>query len=170
MAAMRPLLLFDVDGALIPYGRAEAGSLVCSGIGANAEQIRFTAELPGWLAELSDAFELAWATSWELAANKELSPLLGLPQLRTILFEDEVPPGTDFKLPAIRRFVRDRPFAWIDDVIGNDAHAWVAAGKVLALLVQTRADRGIERDQVDELLAFADEVTRREPWATTSAR
>lgn len=166
---MKPLVLLDVDGVVIPHGRVDAGSLIYPGIGTDAEQVRFAPELPGWLGRLGESFELAWATSWGLAANEELSPLLGLPQLRTILFENEVPPGADLKLPAIKRFVGDRPFAWIDDVIGNDAHAWVEARKIPALLVQTSADRGLGRDHVEELLAFAAEVRDREPWATTSA-
>ena len=62
---------------------------------------------------------------WHEEANFALAPMVGLPQLPFIRFADEdAVPGCTWKLPAIRRHVRDRAFAWIDDDIGTDCHAW----------------------------------------------
>jgi hypothetical protein len=67
--------------------------------------------------------------------------------------------GSTWKLPAIRRYVRARPFAWVDDEIGADAHRWARRRSVPTLLLDIRPDRGLMQNDVDALLQFAATVT-----------
>jgi hypothetical protein len=60
--------------------------------------------------------ELAWATTWGHEANRLFGPVLGLPPLPVIEFagpqSDTLP---TWKYPAVARFARGRPLAWLDD-------------------------------------------------------
>jgi hypothetical protein len=101
-----------------------------------------------------------WATSWGHEANDVLSPLFGLSALPVIEFGDtSFKIGTTWKLPVIKRFVRDRPFALLDDEIGADAHRWARRRSAPPLLVDVRPGRGLTQDHVDALLQFAATVT-----------
>lgn len=148
----RPLLLLDVDGVLCPLGRDRPG-LVTARVGG--EIVRYEQETPARLRRLGDAFRLVWATSWEAAANDELGPVLGLPFLPFLRFDDEVDLGTSYKLPAIQRYVGERPFAYVDDDIGHDTLDWAEARSQPSLILTIPADRGLQQDDVDALLAFA---------------
>jgi hypothetical protein len=106
-------------------------------------------------------FRLVWATGWNHEANEKLSPLFGLPLLPVIEFWDVAfKAGTTWKLAPIRRFVRDRPFAWVDDEIGADAHRWARKRPGPTLLLDVRADIGLTSHHVDALLRFAAAVSR----------
>lgn len=152
-----PLLLLDVDGVLCPFGGDCDAGLLHGPTGV--EHIRYAAQLPCRLERLAEHFQLVWATAWEDEANDVLADALRLPQLPVIRFDDSTGPGESWKLPAIRRFVRDRPFAWIDDDIGFDAHAWAAGRGVPTLMLDILADRGLLEPDVARLLAFAAELS-----------
>lgn len=116
-------MLLDVDGPLNPH-RAE-------GVPAGYERHVVTEGTKTWrlllnrqhgveLNALAGAFDLVWASSWEHGANRLLGPLLGLPELPTILWPDRprVHRGS-WKTPYVADWVGDRPFAWVDDEIGE---------------------------------------------------
>lgn len=153
-----PLLLLDVDGVLRPLGGSNAtAELVIDG--PDLEIIFFDPELPGRLERLSDHFELTWATMWERDANKHLAPALGLPPLRWVAFDDEDgSPGVSAKLPAVRRFVAERPFAWIDDDLGNDVIKWCSERSIRSLALEIDPTTGLCDSHVEELIAFALEL------------
>ena len=159
-ALRRPLLLLDIDGTLVPLGPPDGIDLLEPPVGGDHAYVRYRPELSGWMARLAEAFELVWATSWGVDANHVLSPLLGLPPLPVVPITDEAGPGETLKLPAIRRFVGERPFAWIDDDIGEDARTWVDLRVEVSPghLVMTQADRGIDEGHVHELLEFAEDT------------
>ncbi|MEA2170151.1 MAG: hypothetical protein QOF76_3451 [Solirubrobacteraceae bacterium] len=148
----KPLLLLDIDGVLCPLG-AITDDLVRVRVGEAA--VRYDPATPERLRRLGEAFRLVWATSWEDAANEELGPLLGLPPLPFLRFDDDVELGESYKLPAIRRYVGDRAAAYVDDDMGNDTIAWAAARTAPTLVLPIQADRGLQDDHVAQLLRFA---------------
>ncbi|HEY3560102.1 MAG TPA: HAD domain-containing protein [Kribbella sp.] len=121
---MRPLLLLDFDGPLNPhaadgvppgYRRHEITE------GAKTWRILLNPQHGIQLNALADTFDLVWATSWEHGANRLLGPLLGLPELPTILWPDHRTPVRrgSWKAPYVAAWVGDRPFAWVDDELGD---------------------------------------------------
>jgi len=122
--------------------------------------LRYGLNTAARLQRLAGAFRLVWATSWEEEANEVISPLFGLPALPVIFFNDEAQLGESWKLPAIRRHVGDRPFAYVDDDIGNDAHEWARQRDAPTLLLAIRGDRGLSADDVDDLMDFAARIAR----------
>jgi hypothetical protein len=150
----RPLLLMDVDGVLCPLGDRGREPLIDAGRFGHT-YLRYGAATPQRLQQLGEAFRLVWATSWEHEANEVVGPLLGLPPLPVIVFDDDAGEGESWKLPAIKAFVGDRPFAYIDDDIGRDAEDWAARRHAPTLLLPIKGDRGLLAPDVEELLRFA---------------
>ncbi|HEY3471150.1 MAG TPA: hypothetical protein VGL47_38865 [Amycolatopsis sp.] len=119
---MRPLILLDVDGPLSPWAaprhakpagyaehswRLSRWSRKRQRIWLNpAHGPRLVA-----LAGSADA-ELAWATSWEHRANRQVGPAIGLPPLPVVEFAGEQP---TWKFGPVARFAAGRPLAWFDD-------------------------------------------------------
>ncbi len=152
-APPRPLLLVDVDGPLNPYAAAphrrppgyRTHRLMTPRWEA-AERARLTAYgLPNkapkplrvWLnpdhgpALAALPFALVWATTWEDEANGYVAPVLGLPDLPFVAWTSPRPPSVDgvfWKTPEIVAWADGRPFAWVDDEIGEADRDWVAAG------------------------------------------
>jgi hypothetical protein len=124
---MRPLLLLDFDGPLNPhravgvppgYERHEIAE------GARTWRVLLNPLHGVELNALADSFELVWASSWEHGANRLLGPLLGLPGLPTILWPDRTPVRRgSWKSPYVADWVGDRPFAWVDDEVGETEKA-----------------------------------------------
>jgi len=52
-------------------------------------------------------------------------------------------------------WVGDRPCAWIDDDLHEDAWTWAAGRSVPTLLIEVDMTEGIARRHVDRLLAWA---------------
>jgi hypothetical protein len=151
-APEKPLLLLDIDGALSPYiepGEAGADNLWwVTGLEGVAPQ------LPDWLANLSQHYEIVWATSWEDEANVLFGPRLGLEQLPVIHFTR----GTNdenAKLSNVLEYVGSRPFAWVDDDLYDAAYDAAQRHVSPTLLIRTKRLVGLTPEHVKELLAFA---------------
>jgi len=158
----KPLLLLDVDGVLRPFGHDEGHVEAV----LDFDPIRYDPQTPARLARLAAQFRLVWATAWEDAANDLLAPLFELPPLPVIRFDDQVAISDSWKLPAIKRFVGEHPFAWIDDDVGPDAHRWAGTRGVATLLLDIEPQRGLHAGHEQELLAYAASVNpgaRRSP-------
>lgn len=163
MAPEIPLLLVDVDGVLSlfgfdfgarPYGRP---ALI-----DGSPHLISTAAGP-ILRRLAASFEPVWCTGWEDRADDHLPYLLDLPRPWPHVPIDcgSTGPGTSlaghWKLAPIDAFAgRDRPLAWVDDVLGAECEAWAAARPGPTLLVQTDPAVGLTGVHEAALLAWRD--------------
>ncbi|WP_063772002.1 HAD domain-containing protein [Kitasatospora mediocidica] len=149
-ASARPLLLLDVDGPLNPYaampdGRPEGYQeyRLMPPSWEAAERKRLSTwgrptmrpvPLPVWLnpdhgpALSALPFDLVWATTWEAEANTFIAPILGLPELPFITWtSSRTTPskGLFWKTPEIASWAQGRPFAWLDDELGDADRTWL---------------------------------------------
>jgi hypothetical protein len=121
--------------------------------------VTFSEHLSDRLAMLAGRFALVWATSWGHAASQALAPVLGLPELPVISFRGApTRRGGTWKLSAVKRFVRDRPMAWVDDELGRDAHRWAQRRAEPTLLIDINPSWGLAEAHVHVLIEFADRL------------
>ncbi|WP_245778007.1 HAD domain-containing protein [Lentzea xinjiangensis] len=143
--AVLPLLFLDVDGPLLPFG----GDIAHHGPDhANPLLARLDPMHGPWLAALP--CELVWATTWMDDANDLLVPLLGLPRLPVVTWQDDreaetadARRGLHWKTRGLAAWAGGRPFAWVDDEIGENDRAWTARHHPQALLHRVDPRRGL---------------------------
>jgi hypothetical protein len=155
-----PILFVDIDGVISLFGFNRAAP--------PAGRFHTVDGIPHWigeraalhLARLSPRFELVWASGWEERANEHLPFLLGLAgELPTLSFDDNKTFGeAHWKIAAVDGYASGRPAAWIDDSLDERCHAWAESRSEPTLLVETDPAVGITDEQVERLLAWADEV------------
>ncbi|MFD7668901.1 HAD domain-containing protein [Streptomyces sp. NPDC059788] len=163
----RPLLFLGIDGVLnpvLPTAGFTAHSLLDFTVLLSVDHV-------DWLRELSDTYDLVWATTWEHDANTHIAPLLELPRLPVVEFtgprghpESRGAAGHDGApgriWPRLLRYAGRRPFAWVDDVIAESL-LHLSRGRPDRLLIPVDPGRGLLRGHVDRLLAAP-------PWSAPS--
>ena len=107
-----------------------------------------------WLHELALSFDLVWATTWGATANTTFGHFYGLPALPHVELVDLPRIGTR-KLAAVASYVGDRPVAWLDDELYEDAEAWAHARTAPTLLLRTAPYVGLRVEHIDVLRLFA---------------
>ncbi len=111
LVSLTPLLLIDVDGVLNPHvrpGTTPGAQYATHRIGEQV--VRLTPSHGEWLHRLAELYELAWATTWEADANALIGPIIGAPpNLPVLSLTDRDAKDWTWKLPAVERFVADRP-------------------------------------------------------------
>lgn len=152
MIRVRPLLLVDVDGVLLPFPGRRPGF---DGDAIEGAPHGFHPEHGAWLRELAAGYELAWCSMWGERANRDIGPRLGLPPLPVVELWDEEDGLDRWKLPGVRRFAADRPLAWIDDAFDTPTRAWARDRAAPTLLCGIGHRTGLSRRHVHRLLAFA---------------
>jgi hypothetical protein len=172
----RPLLYLDVDGPLNPYAakperRPEGYSthrMKPEGwIAQHPGKPRaFVRPLRVWLnpdhgrrlRDLSELYDLVWATTWGREANTFIAPVLGLPELPVVdwpTLHDAGPDGTFWKTRHLVAHAGGRPFAWIDDDLAETDRTYVARNhEAPALLHHVDARLGLRDDDFTALDAF----------------
>lgn len=150
---IRPYLLIDVDGVLNPLGSTPRADEFARHrlMGFEVWLSRTHGE---WINELSTWFELVWATTWEHRARELIAPRIGLPDdMDVIEFRHGDPTGT-WKLDDVDRYVGDRPMAWIDDDLWEDAFEWAERRPAETLLLRIDPRAGLSAEDVKRLEVF----------------
>jgi hypothetical protein len=149
-AAEKPLLMVDIDGVISLFGvsvLAHADPRLAEGSFHSIEGIPhfLSATAAAHLLDLSELFELVWASGWEERANDHLPHLLGLPVgLPFLRFSRAVGrSNAHWKLDAIEHHAAGRALAWVDDALDRECRAWADARSAPTLLVQTEPERGL---------------------------
>lgn len=154
----RPMLLMDVDGVLNPFPHCPAGFAEYDFFPEDDEPVRLARAHGEWLAELGVVFDIAWATGWGAEANRVLCPFFAVPEYPVVAFPP-APFEAREKVPAISAFVGgERPAAWVDDMITAEALRWVEERRAPTLLVEVDSATGLTREQVDQVLRWAEEL------------
>ena len=159
----QPILFVDVDGVISLFEfpsdtRALPGPLYT----VDGIDHCIPTEIGPRLVTLAERFELVWATGWEERANQHLIHLLELPfgELAWLSFDGHAVFGSaDWKVDAVDAYAGDRPAAWIDDNIDETCRAWADSRPAPTLLIQTRPSVGLTDEHVDQLLAWAEELS-----------
>lgn len=173
----RPLLYLDVDGPLNPFAakperrpegysthRMKPEGWVARHPGTPRAFVR---PLRVWLAPdhgsrlrtLGGVYDLVWATTWGAEANTFISPVLGLGELPVVEMPSlpaVMPDGTFWKTRHLLAHAGGRPFAWVDDDLGDADRSFVAAHHpVPALLRHVDPRYGLRDDDFAALEDFA---------------
>jgi len=110
------------------------------------------------LERLQKTFKCVWATACDDKAIDNLVDILGVgsnwPRLQWK--QSVLQPGRTWKLADINDFVDNRPCAWIDDELFDDAYDWATQRQAPTLLIAADPLRGLNDTH----------VTRLEHWAT----
>jgi hypothetical protein len=150
----KPLLLLDVDGVLHPYPDTPDGYDEHAFFPEDDETVRLARVHGDWLRDLCRSFDVTWASGWGEEANRLLAPFVGLTALPQVPLPP-IPFEPSAKVPAIAAYAAGRPAAWVDDLLGPEAHAWAATRREPTLLVEVDPAVGLTRGAVDELVAWA---------------
>ena len=153
----RPYLLIDIDGVLNPLNRGTkpAGFKRHELAGYD---VWLNQQHGDWLNALGTWFDLVWATTWEYEALL-IATVLSLPLDMPVIEFDRDSEDYTWKLSDVRSFVGDRPVAWIDDDLGEDAFEWAEERSSPTLLIRVAPHRGLTRAHVEGLEDFGRDLT-----------
>ena len=157
------MLFVDVDGVISLFGFPPGGDFPGAFHSVDGIPHCIATDCGERLRRLDEHFELVWATGWEEKANEYLPLILELPfkDLPSLTFDGRAVFGTaHWKLEAIDAYAGDRPAAWIDDNLDKRCRAWAHGRDAPTLLVQTQPASGMSDAHVEELLAWAADVSR----------
>jgi hypothetical protein len=141
----RPLLFLDIDGTLSPYPPQQAPFLLIRG---RKPKAWVDPQMGEWITRLSEHFAIVWVSSWREEANTLFAKQVvgrSFPLL----------PAGD-KLSEILKMAGERPFAWVDDRIGNEEIRGITKYKHPTLIISPDRDFGIAETDVERLMHFAE--------------
>jgi hypothetical protein len=152
----KPILAVDIDGVISLFGFDEPPL----GGGAKMELVEGTLHCillsaGPRLRQLSDYYEIVWATGLERGAET-MSRLLGLPRWPYLTFKGAARFGSaDWKLEPLSRYAKGRPLAWVDDSFDEACYLWAREREEPTLLVATESEVGLQDVQVEALSGWA---------------
>jgi hypothetical protein len=147
---LRPLVLIDVDGVLIPDQAPARPPGYRDYVVSSGEHVWLNPQHGPMLLKLAQetGAELAWATSrWISTANQLIGPLIGLPDLPYAPVPEW--PTDILKADTIVPWTGGRPFAWFEDVPAETRRGWelVPVGQ-RALILQVSPVTGLRPEHV----------------------
>jgi hypothetical protein len=152
-------LFVDIDGVLNPYGAdCPAGFTEHLLFPDDDEPVRVCQLHSAWLRELAGFFELAWGSSWSVEDRATLGTVLELPSFVAAVKLPTGPFDPALKVPAVDEVAGDRPLAWIDDLLTDEAEQWARTRPAPTLLLPINPATGLERRHVDVLKDWADRL------------
>ncbi len=158
----KPLLMVDVDGVISLFGVPSEGATDAGTPRGSLHSVDgmvhfLSATAAAHLLELSELYELVWASGWEERAEEHLPRLLGVPAgLPYLSFErDPGCSGAHWKLEAIDGFAGGRALAWVDDCFNDACHRWAAGRASPTLLVSTEPRQGLTSRETAVLRGWA---------------
>jgi len=160
-SGVRPLLMVDIDGVISLFGvpgRGDSQAPPRGSLHSVDGMVHFlSATAAAHLLELSQVYELVWASGWEERAEEHLPRLLGLPAGLPYLRFDREPggSGSHWKLEVIERFAGGRALAWVDDCLNEACHRWAAERESPTLLVATDPRHGLTARETERLRGWA---------------
>jgi hypothetical protein len=162
MSSGRPLLFLDVDGTLLPYLPRDADGVTPPP--PEGFELARAGGVDAWvpthlreaLPSLCQAFETIWCTDWEAAANVQVAPLFGMPGDLPVLFRERSAKAGWWKFAAVTEVAGDRPLVWADDDMRPSAREWARQRDADTLALTPTGTHGLSRDELAEIVAFAD--------------
>jgi hypothetical protein len=168
---VKPLLFLDVDGPLNPY----AAKASRRPEGYETHRMRpsgweqpYQKPLRVWLNPAHGSYlaalpyELVWATTWGAEANEWIGPHIGLSELPFVDWPEVHARRDDltyFKTHDLVAYAKGRPFAWVDDEIGDADREYVARVHAApALLHHVNPRLGLLDDDFHALHVWASEL------------
>ena len=150
-----PLLLVDIDGVLSPYGAESCpeGYEEYHLFPNDPDPHRLCPAHGRWLTELTEYFEVVWASAWGVVAHEILGPILGVREFPFVPMPD-IPFLPAEKVAAVVAYAGSRAVVWLDDAFGPEAFNWAARRAEATLLVPIDPAIGMLRSHIDEALAW----------------
>ncbi|GAB3169633.1 hypothetical protein GCM10027059_34880 [Myceligenerans halotolerans] len=158
------MLFLDVDGAVLPLGGGAGVVAVDDPAGwRSGSNPRLATVRRGLGARLLGlGCELVWATAWGEDANEVIAPVLALPRLAVVDFDEPdlpVPAALHWKAQPLVRYAEGRPLVWLDDEIRDFDRQWIeAAHPGRALLRRVHPTAGITEEDLEVVAAWIAEV------------
>jgi hypothetical protein len=144
---VKPLLFLDVDGVINACPPPEGAEVIV--------REGFRIGIQPWLREcllrLHEHFEVVWMTTWREKAEPCFAEVLGLPGERPYV------PWEHYKLPALRTYACDRPWAFVDDDAEWELRSLgLTRTMVGGFIVCPKVEEGLTVKQTDMLVAYAE--------------
>lgn len=169
----RPILVLDVDGVLNVCDFESKDGEVYDIFEAMSYVIHLRWDMADWLWELTQHYVPVWGTTWDENANHYFADRLRLPYLPVIptreakgrgFYGDKpsllrpIGGGVHWKMSALVKYLKDRPFVFVDDDISEADHMWAAkrtAEGIPTEMLWTDDREGLTREGVDKLIRWA---------------